>query len=248
MISVTFALPQESSDFRRAVRDVRSARRSGGKWVLGKVRGAEVLVGHTGVGSEAVAQELGDVLREHRPAFLISAGFAGGLDPQMEVGSLIVATNFSTPALRDVARTLLTSDHCFFGPLHTSAAAVERVADKATLALASGAVAVDMETRAIAGICRDVGIPLLPLRVISDSASTELPVPFACWFDLLQQRPRPFALLTYLALHPGKVRPFYMFVRGLSPARARLSEALLKIIHNAPVLESSLAGFSRGVS
>jgi hypothetical protein len=79
---------------------------------------------------------------------------------------------------------------------------------------------------------------MLSLRAISDTAETSLPVPFAHWFDLKQQRPRPFRLLRYLAMHPSRIPPFFDFVRGLGPVRARLAKALVKLIAAAPDLPS----------
>jgi nucleoside phosphorylase len=176
------------------------------------------------------------MLGEYCPDFVISAGFAGGLDDRLKLSSLFVATNFSDTALVARARQLLGGEWCFFGAMHTAVAAVETRAEKSRLAAATGACAVDMETRAIARICGDAAIPLLSLRVVSDTASTSLPVPFAHWFDLKRQRPRPFALVSYLALHPARIRLFYQFVRGLGPARAQLAKALVKLIATTPAI------------
>src|SRR6187551_1725437 len=120
MIVVTFALPQESSDFRRQLQGVRPVVCSGKDWLLGRCGAKEVLLGHTGIGSEAARDGLPLVLREYRPEFVISGGFAGGLDGTLELGSLFVATNFSDSALIERARHLLEAELCWFGPMHTS--------------------------------------------------------------------------------------------------------------------------------
>src|SRR4051794_35556276 len=134
MIAVTFALPQESSDFRSGLRDVRPAGGVKGKWLVGECGNADVLVGHTGVGCAVLSQELPAAISEYRPDAVISAGFAGGIDPRLKLGDVIVATNFSDPTLIDRIRDLLTFGGYFFGPLHTAIAPVETIAEKSHLA------------------------------------------------------------------------------------------------------------------
>jgi hypothetical protein len=78
-----------------------------------------------------------------------------------------------------------------------------------------------METDALAAACAAAKVPLLAIRAVSDTADEPLPVPFGTWYHLSGQRVRPFALLGWLARHPGRIAPFARFVRRLpSVARA----------------------------
>jgi len=218
MIVVTFALPQESGDFRRTLRVAG-----------GRLGGEEVRVLHIGVGAGAAAESVRRLVAADAPRTLICAGFAGGLDPRVRTGDLVIAENFSEPTLCARARTL-GGQQPLFGLLVTHDTPIETVAAKTALAHATGALAVDMETAAVAEICRTAGVPLLSVRAISDDATTPLPVPFAEWFDLQHQRPRPWRLLRHLTLHPARVRPFAHFVRGLAPARHALADFLVRIL------------------
>ncbi len=212
MIAVTFALPQESQDFRHPP-------------------GEEVLIVHTGVGPASAAASLAALLAAQRPRLLISTGFAGGLDPRLATGDLLIATNFSTPALVAKSRALLAGDpHAFFGALTSQPQVAASVAEKSALAATTGALGVDMETASIAAACTRAGVPLLAVRAISDSAREPLPVPFAEWFDLAAQRPRPLALVRWLARHPAQIIPFARFVRGLTPARRAFTRFVSAII------------------
>ena len=216
MIAVTFALPQESQDFRHALHHASAV--GGGRFLLGNLGPEEVLLGHTGVGPAAAAENAAALLAFARPRMLISTGFAGGLDPRLATGDLLLAENFSAPALLAQSRAL-TGDRAFTGALTSQPHAAESVAEKAALHRATGALGVDMETASVAAACARAGVPLLAVRAISDPARESLPVPFAEWFDLAAQRPRPFALVRYLAHHPTHLGPFVRFVRGLTPAR-----------------------------
>ena len=220
MLAVTFALPQESQDFRHALRHPSAVGAGARPWLRGHIGTEEVLVGHTGVGPAAAAEKVTALLAGHHPRLLISTGFAGGLDPRLATGDLLLATNFTAPKLLARSRGLRAADaRAFFGALTSQPHPAETVAEKSALARATGALGVDMETASIAAACARAGVPLLAVRAISDSALEPLPVPFAEWFDLAAQRPRPLALVRYLARHPARIGPFVRFVRGLTPAR-----------------------------
>lgn len=230
MIAIAFALPEESRDFRERTSLVRERVGSLECW-RGQLGQEKILVAHTGVGPAAASARANGLLEAYRPEMLIATGFAGGLDPALKLGSIVVATNFSAPRLLARARAI-ADDHCTFGAMVSEPTPAESVARKATLARATGAVAVDMETAAIADACTRARVPLLAVRAISDRAGDPLPVPFAHWFDLERQRPRVGALLLFLAQNPGRIAPFARFVRGLAPARRALADFLQRLIEN----------------
>jgi adenosylhomocysteine nucleosidase len=227
-IAVTFALPEESRDFVAKLRDARAAKGGPLPVVTGELGGRRIAVCHTGVGAGSCRERMVSFLREHRPAVLISSGFAGGLDPALKVGDLLVAANFSSAGL--LAKAGLPQ--ATRGNMTTQARVAESAADKAALFLQTDASAVDMETSVIFGQCARSGIPMISLRGISDSAADELPVSFSIWFDAAKQKPRVGALLWELATHPAKIPRFTKFVRGISFTRARLTEALVALIGN----------------
>ena len=234
MIAVTFALPQESRDFRHALRHATAVGSGARPFLLGNVENEEVLLAHTGVGPAAAAETVAALLAFQRPRLLVSAGFAGGLDPRLAVGDLLIATNFSAPALLAPSRALLAGDtRARFGTLISQPRPAESVAEKAALARATGALGVDMETASIAAACARAGVPLLAVRAISDTALEPLPVPFDEWFDLAAQRPRPLALLRFLARHPAQISPFVCFVRSLTPARQAFTRFIIRFISDS---------------
>ena len=206
MIAITFAVPHESRDLRRALRTAKP-----------------VILAHTGIGTAAAEKSVRALLAENRPRWLLSSGYAGALDPELAHGELFLATNFTAPELlaRSTARR---------GTLTTQETAAETSLQKLALARTTGAQAVDMETSAIARVCAEHSVPMLSLRAISDTADAEIPVPLHVSYDLARQRPRIFALLAFLAGNPSRILPFTRFVSGLAPARAALTTAIVEII------------------
>ncbi|MDQ3546363.1 MAG: hypothetical protein M3429_07590 [Verrucomicrobiota bacterium] len=207
MIAVTFALAHESADFRRLLAD----------------RTREVAILHTGVGEKICRQRIAPFLDSQPFDFVISSGFAGGVDPSLGVGDLLLAENFSDPALLARIRRLLPAQVV---RLATVDRIVETVAERAQFARAYGAAAVDMETQWIAEACVERKIPFLALRVISDTAAAPFPAPPRVLFDLERQRTSPQQLLGYLLRHPGAIGRLIRFSRQISTARANLAVAL----------------------
>ena len=116
---------------------------------------------------------------------VISFGVAGGLDPALKSGDIVVATEVMAGdarwlaglALNDelIARLALGRRRVVRGGL----AGVEQVigarAGKAALWSETGAAAVDMESHIAAAYAEESGLPFAALRVISDPASRALP-------------------------------------------------------------------------
>ena len=232
---VTFALPDESRLFVRTVTSGASTLHRGKAPMLpthvGNYGEKYLAIVHTGVGdTPGGRQRLQEMLASaDSAAWVISAGYAGGLSPDLHVGDLVLGRNHSDPGLLNAARLLLENEKPHVGTLVTRDTAAETAADKGALHAATGALAVDMETAWIADVCAGAGVPMLSVRVISDAAGQGFPVPGRVLFDAARQRPRYLALPLWLLAHPSRVAPFAAFVRGLSPARVRLTRALSRL-------------------
>jgi nucleoside phosphorylase len=209
-VLVTFARPEESRAFRRGLADPRREKVGAISVLRGWLGQTETVVAHLGIGPAAAAESF-EVLLDAGPWRLVyGAGFAGGLDPALALGDVVMEELFPGQVPRIISRPL----------------PVETIPDKARLRAETGAQAVDMETETLRDACRIDGLPVLAIRAISDPATTALPVPFAKWFDLARQRPRPLALLGYLLRHPRAIAPFARFVGSLGGVTRALAFAV----------------------
>lgn len=232
MIAVVFALPQESQDLVRELRHPGFIRAGALPIILGNLRDREIVVVHAGVGPASARRSLWEFFDgqfHERVQTLISTGFAGGLDPQLEIGNLVIAENFSDRTLLEKSRAA-GAERLFYGKLASQENAAETVEQKALLARQTGAIAVDMETKSVSEVCAQFGVPMLSVRAVSDTASQSLPVPFSIWFDAANQRPRAGSLVKYLARRPMKIGDFAGFVIGMSKARRELTRYLLRLL------------------
>jgi len=233
VIVLSFALPEES---KRIVRRIAGARRSGPAAlpvIAGALCGREVVIVHSGMGMDSATARVGSFLEEHAknpPSLWIAAGFGGALAPDLNIGDIVAAANFSDPALLATVSSLQARS----GSLITTREVVETAQAKKDLGRHTGAIVVDMETAAIQRFCTARAIPMLAIRAISDTACQDLPVPAAVWFDSRRQRPRPFPLVLHLATHPLRIPPFVRFVRGVNRAGANLTSFLLAALAALP--------------
>lgn len=123
---------------------------------------------------------------------VVSFGVAGGLDPSLKTGDVVVATEVMAGDTRFLADMALNEEVITNAALKRSRltrrrrrvvrgglAGVERVVaasdTKAALHTETGAAAVDMESHIAAAYAATAGIPFAALRVISDPAHRALP-------------------------------------------------------------------------
>lgn len=226
MIAITFALPAESSGLQRLLRRQTSTKINGGLLVRGELHGKQILLFHTGVGAAICRQRLDTLFATENFSCLISAGFAGALTDELQVGDLFVAENFSAPKLVFLAREFLVPMQPRFGRLASASVMIDGADARKEFAAASGATAVDMETESIVAACATRHLPLLSLRAISDTPAAAFPAPADILFNLRRQKTEFSRLAFYLTKHPAAVVRLIQFSRRIANARAALTAAI----------------------
>ena len=204
-ILVTFAVKEEARPFQRRLADAPHIR---------------TLI--TGMGKRNAERTVIASLEAARPALLITAGFAGGLDPALPVGDVIFeaeeAFHFRSELLAIGARP--ARFHC-----------AERIsitaAEKQALRASTGAEAVEMESEIIRTLCRERGIPATTVRVISDAATEDLPLDFNALVTT-DGRPRPLPFALALLRQPHKIAELIRFQKRVNAAAERLTDVLVK--------------------
>jgi adenosylhomocysteine nucleosidase len=107
---------------------------------------------------------------------------------------------------------------------------LKSVSTKAAAFAESGALAVDMETAAIAEVCSRAAVPALFLRAISDGATDEIPLPFEASYDMVRQRARPMGVCLALLRSPRRIPRFFRFLGDLKRARASLTRTIREVL------------------
>ena len=229
MIAVTFALPAESSDFLRHLRNQSRTDRSGIRTIRGTIEDRAVEVFHTGVGEKVCRQRVAEFLQDQQFDLLISSGFAGALNDKLQIGDLLLAKNFSTVELTEVGSSF-SRLAIHEADLLTVRALIDSNDERNKIVRTSGAAAVDMETEFIARACAEHGIPLLSLRVITDTPREPFPAPPNVLFDIEQQQTRFLTLATFFLARPNRVPQLIQFARRIARVRKILASALFDVV------------------
>lgn len=161
-----------------------------GLWI-GEASSGKVVARYTGFGAARSVRALAELAEAHRPARVLTIGFAAGLDPQLAGGDAVEPRWIidgkggaymldphaaRPPALggdghdRPAHQTLLTVTE----PVHTPE-------EKRRLFARARASLADMETFTLAGEAARRGLPLVSIRAVSDPADTALPPQALSW-------------------------------------------------------------------
>ncbi len=163
---------------------------------------------------------------------ILSVGLAGGLDPELEPGVLLLpdavieaggARHDADPALLAELRGRLGADRRS-GALYGSDALVDGVAHKARLFAGTNAAAVDMESHRAARAAAQAGLPFAMIRAVADPASRALP---RTAFDAIGEdgRVRPLATAVSILKRPQDLPALIALGRESGAALAALKRA-----------------------
>ena len=154
-----------------------------------------------GVGRRRALAGLAALFKNERFDVVVNLGFAGALDPSLEVGQVLEFAHVMNEAGDRLAldgagepgATLLTVDRV-----------IDSVGEKQALYEQHGAEAVDMETYHIAESLRRRRIPLRSIRAIFDDAATAPPAEAMRWLTPTGQ-PRALPATVWLMTHPTRL-------------------------------------------
>ena len=131
------------------------------------VDGVQFLATMTGIGMAAATDATNRVLDDGSIDHVIVIGIAGGLDPALDIGAIVVPEAVLHGDAGTTHVPALLGDHAARGTIRSSDEFLTDPAVHADL-LANGVVGLDMETAAVAVVCEARGVPWSVFRSISD--------------------------------------------------------------------------------
>ncbi len=200
---VCFAVPEEAAPFRRR-----------------RPRGTEILV--TRMGAAQARQRFLERIASGFPARVFTCGFAGALNPNLRVGTVVYDTD---PEPNPGLEPALIAAGAVRGTFTCTPRVAVTAGEKTALRASTGADVVEMESGVIRALCRDRGIPSATIRVISDSADEDLPVDFNALMRPDGRLDFPGLLLS-LMRSPGRIGAMIRLGRNTSRAAANLAKVL----------------------
>jgi adenosylhomocysteine nucleosidase len=178
-IGLVAALPIEISAFMDRCEKVRKYKGNGLTFRGGKYDQIKIACVEGGMGFARARIATQALIDAHSPAFVLSVGFSGALNADLKFGDIVIAN-----AIGDVHGQQLFLDlkmesdpvgGLYVGKILTADHLVRTVDEKRELGAQHQALAVDLESLAVAQVCRDAKVRFMAIRVISDDLTADLP-------------------------------------------------------------------------
>ena len=147
----------------------------------GSLHGRKLVVVESGAGPHRAAAAAVALIDAYRPRWVISAGFAGGLVPLVKRHDIVMGDSVTNTAGRRLDIDLKIDpaalpDGVHVGRLLSVDKVARLAAEKESLGRRHHALAVDLESFAVAEVCRRRAARLLGIRIITDTMDEQLPV------------------------------------------------------------------------
>ncbi len=216
-IAIIGAMEQEVTLLKEKMQDCQLQVVANCKFYTGMLNGQEVILLQSGIGKVAAAIGTSILLERFNPSYVINTGSAGGFDPSLNLGDVVISTEVAyhdadvtafgyemgqmaqQPArfvsdnkLINVAESALNamipSPHAVRGLICTGDAFVHTKERQDFIRTHfNEVIAVEMEAAAIAQTCHQFEVPFVVVRAISDVADKKSPMTFEEFLPLAAQ-------------------------------------------------------------
>ena len=246
MILLFYAFTREIAPFKRRLHNRAPLGLDGLHGFRAEIGGKEfAVVGH-GIGHEH-ATETARRAFDMMPGaeLVIGTGVVGALSSGLKPGDLVLCdrtitihndgqvgehvTAVSDAHLRAVGHSLASAGIAYStGAILTSHRVLATGAEKRRAKESTGAIAVDMETAAIAAEANVRGLPFVAIRAVLDEVDDEV---FGAEMADEDGNVNPLAATSYLLRNPATMLKLPRMIRNLSRATAAIADALMAIAH-----------------
>lgn len=240
-VGVVFALGIEAGGLVDLLQGVVRTEGAGFSAREGGLRGRRVVVVESGVGRQAAEQATEALIQGHQPRWIISAGFAGGLHESLAQGDILLADQLVDASGCQLAvdfhldrEAIAAQRHLHVGRLLTADRIIADAAEKSILGREHGALAVDMETLAVAEACHREKTRFLSVRIISDAVGHTLPKDIDYLVKRKSTAGRIGAAAGAILRRPGSIKDMWQLKEDALVASERLAKFLAGIIEQLP--------------
>jgi len=179
MIGIISATKDELSLLLKNISEQELISTSSGEIVKGNLLQTPLLIAISGVGIKRARNCTRNLIQQFNPEFIVSAGFAGALNPKLNVGDLVVADWVTSLKLNKTIRLAnklpYIATNYTSGGLLTENSFINSREKKLDLFIESSANIVDMETWGIAETAMEKNVNLISVKAVSDTTSSVLP-------------------------------------------------------------------------
>ncbi len=232
-VGIVFALGIESGGMEDLLEGIVTTQGHGFTVKQGGYKGRHVAMVRSQAGTKAAGRATQALIAGHKPRWIICAGFAGGLVAGLKRHDMIMAESVINTAgkrlrvdLRVDPESLAKTPGVHVGGILTSEKIARLPSQKRSLGERYPALAVDMESFAVAEACREEQVRFLAVRVITDPVEEQLPADVE---RLLRQNTRVSrmgAVVGAVWNRPGSVKDMWQLRENALLASDRLAKFL----------------------
>jgi nucleoside phosphorylase len=132
-----------------------------------------ILMAANGTGSARAAAAVDAAAAAFHPEAVVSAGFCGALDPDLDIAAVVVGACIAAGDRRYAAMPLASVFPHHVGTIRSIDHVAQTAAEKKHLR-ATGAVAVEMEAAGVAASAQSHGLPFYCVRTVTDLAGENM--------------------------------------------------------------------------
>ena len=206
-VSIIGAMEEEVQLLRSTMTDISQETIANVEYTFGKMNGVDVILSRSGIGKVNAAISTSILLDRFKPDYVINTGSAGGFDPALNVGDVVISTEVTH---HDVDATIFGYVHGQVPQMPATYAADEKliaIAEEKAKEISgiqivrgliatgdsfmndpvrvedvrkkfNGVQAVEMEAAAVAQVCYQFKVPFVIIRSLSDIAGKESNISF----------------------------------------------------------------------
>jgi adenosylhomocysteine nucleosidase len=178
-LGLVCALPLEVQELLKRCVKVRSY--GGGDFTFrgGRYDNVRLVIVEAGTGQARARRATQALIDGHDPTWILSVGFAGAIQPGLKIGQILVPNRLVSPGAEDIHVDVSFPSQpergWHVGGLLTVDRIVRTIAEKQSLAAETNCQGVDMESYAVAEVCKAQRKRFFGVRVFSDDLSADLP-------------------------------------------------------------------------
>jgi adenosylhomocysteine nucleosidase len=236
-VAFVFSLGIESGCLEDLLQGAITVRGSGFRVLEGGLRGRRVALILAGAGQKNARHAAEILVDGHRPACVVSAGFGGGLATKLRRNDIVVADRLLNANGHDLPVELppgllaaTTQPGVHRGTLLTTDRVVRMPSERKALFDRTGALAVDMETFAVAEVCAARHVAFSSIRVVNDTADETLPPDVEHLLVQKTNAARLGAALGAVCRRPSSAKDMYQLRENALLASGRLAKFLADVL------------------
>lgn len=203
----------------------------------GRLDGRPLVIAESGVGAKAAAKATEDVIAMTKPAWIVSAGFAGALTEGIGRGHVLMADDLVDPqdnhlsvGFKIDSGVVEATRGLHLGRLLTVNRLINSPDERRELGGRFSAAACDMETMAVAETCRRRQVRFLSVRVVTDAVDDRLPPEIERLTRQKSVAGKLGAATRAVFKRPGSVKDYWRLREDALKASDRLAKFLSGVV------------------